>query len=46
MSGRYRKCVSCRNEIRKTAHTNPYLCRECEHELKSMDIPVPINYGI
>ncbi len=29
-----RKCIACWEKIRKSAKTNPYLCRECEAVLK------------
>tara|TARA_Y100000310_G_C20524470_1_gene735303 strand:+ start:648 stop:806 length:159 start_codon:yes stop_codon:yes gene_type:complete len=42
---RHKKCVGCMIFINKSANRNPYLCRDCEKELKKMDVGVPLIYN-
>lgn len=43
--GKYRKCVTCMSPVMKSAHANPYMCRDCERET-GKEVLAPIYHKL
>ena len=41
---KYRMCIACATPITKSARSDPYVCRDCEQEMREMDALVPVYH--